>query len=118
MAGAHGQPFVYTLTGFKWIGRVPSLAFGYEEAIGYCVDPAAVPDKDGISALIRALALAAELKAAGSSLADRLDEIANHYGVYATDQLSVRVAELSRIADAMARLRTARPRSWTASRSR
>jgi phosphomannomutase len=109
MAGAHGQPFVYTLTGFKWIGRVPGLAFGYEEAIGYCVDPAAVPDKDGISALIRVLALAAELKAAGSSLADRLDEIANHYGVYATDQLSVRVAELSRIADAMARLRTAPP---------
>ena len=76
MAAAHGQPFTYTLTGFKWIGRVPGLAFGYEEAIGYCVDPAAVPDKDGISALVRVLGLAAELKAAGSSLADRLDEIA------------------------------------------
>ena len=76
MAAAHGQPFAYTLTGFKWIGRVPGLAFGYEEAIGYCVDPAAVPDKDGISALVRVLGLAAELKAAGSSLAGRLDEIA------------------------------------------
>ncbi len=110
MAAAHGQPFAYTLTGFKWIGRVPGLAFGYEEAIGYCVDPAAVPDKDGISALIRVLGLAAELKAAGSSLAGRLDEIATRYGVFGTDQLAVRVADLGLIAAAMARLR-ARPPS-------
>jgi len=108
MAAAHGQPFVSTLTGFKWIGRVPGLAFGYEEAIGYCVDPRAVPDKDGISALIRVLTLAAELKAEGRTVADRLDEIARAYGVYETDQLSVRVADLSLICDAMARLR-ARP---------
>jgi phosphomannomutase len=109
MAAAHGQPFRYTLTGFKWIGRVPGLAFGYEEAIGYCVDPAAVPDKDGISALVRVLGLAAELKAAGSSLAGRLDEIATTYGVFETDQLSVRVADLGLIAAAMARLRAAPP---------
>ena len=108
MAAAHGQPFASTLTGFKWIGRVPGLAFGYEEAIGYCVDPAAVPDKDGVSALIRALALAAECKAQRSSLADRLDAIAGQYGVYETDQLSVRVEDLTIIADAMALLR-ARP---------
>ena len=44
------MPGVETLTGFKWIGRVPRLRYGYEEAIGYCVDPANVPDKDGISA--------------------------------------------------------------------
>ena len=75
MAAAYAQPFVYTLTGFKWIGRVPGLAYGYEEAIGYCVDPEAVPDKDGISALIRVLTLAAGLKAAGLTVADRLDEI-------------------------------------------
>ena len=109
MAAAYGQPFVYTLTGFKWIGRVPGLAFGYEEAIGYCVDPAAVPDKDGISALVRVLALAAELKAAGRTLADRLDEIARTYGVYETDQLSVRVDDLDLIAAAMARLRAHPP---------
>jgi phosphomannomutase len=108
MAAAHGQPFTYTLTGFKWIGRVPGLAFGYEEAIGYCVDPAAVPDKDGVSALIRVLALAAECKAQRSSLADRLDAIAGRYGVYETDQLSVRVDDLTIITDAMALLR-ARP---------
>ena len=111
MAAAHRQPFTYTLTGFKWIGRVPGLAFGYEEAIGYCVDPEAVPDKDGITALLRVLALAAGLKVSGHSLADRLDEIAYEYGVFATDQLSVRVADLSLITTAMARLRAARPRT-------
>ena len=108
MAEAYGQPFAYTLTGFKWIGRVPGLAFGYEEAIGYCVDPEAVPDKDGITALIRVLTLAAELKATSQTLADRLDEIAERYGVYETDQLSVRVEDLALIAAAMTRLR-ARP---------
>jgi len=108
MAAAYGQSFAYTLTGFKWIGRVPGLTFGYEEAIGYCVDPEAVPDKDGITALIRVLALAAELKATAQSLADRLDEIAERYGVHQTDQLSVRVDDLALITAAMARLR-ARP---------
>ena len=109
MAAAYAQPFVYTLTGFKWIGRVPGLAYGYEEAIGYCVDPAAVPDKDGVSALIRVLTLAAELKAAGLTVADRLDEITRTYGVYETDQLAVRVADLSLIAEAMVRLRAQPP---------
>ena len=109
MAKAHGQPHRYTLTGFKWIGRVPGLAFGYEEAIGYCVDPEAVPDKDGISALVRVLALAAQLKAEGATLADRLDEIATGYGVYLTDQLSVRVDDPGLITAAMARLRSGPP---------
>ena len=109
MAMAHGQPFVATLTGFKWIGRVPGLAFGYEEAIGYCVDPAAVPDKDGISALIRVLTLAAALKAIGSSLPERLDEISRSYGVHETDQLSVRVGDLTIIRDAMATVRADPP---------
>jgi phosphomannomutase len=105
MAADHDQQFRYTLTGFKWIGRVPDLAFGYEEAIGYCCDSAAVADKDGITALLRVLMIAAELRAEGRTLVDRLDEIAGRYGVYATDQLAVRVEDMSIIADAMARLR-------------
>jgi phosphomannomutase len=113
MAAAHGQPFTYTLTGFKWIGRVPGLVFGYEEAIGYCVDPDAVPDKDGITALLRVLALAAGLKAAGSSVAARLDDIARTYGVFETEQLSVRVADLALIDAAMTRLRAAPPSELT-----
>ena len=109
IAAAYGQPFVYTLTGFKWIARVPDLAYGYEEAIGYCVDPEAVRDKDGISALVRVLTLAAGLKAEGRSIADRLDEIARRYGVYETDQLSVRVQDPEIITAAMAQLRAQPP---------
>jgi len=108
IAAAYGQPSAATLTGFKWIGRVPGLAFGYEEAIGYCVDPEAVHDKDGMTALVRVLALVAGLRAEGTTLAQRLDEIATTYGVTLTSQLSVRVDDLTEISDAMARLR-ARP---------
>ena len=91
MAAANGHPFTTTLTGFKWIGRVPDLAFGYEEAIGYCTDSAAVPDKDGITTLVRLLALVARLKAEGITVADRLDDIARRYGLHLTSQLSFRV---------------------------
>ncbi|HLR85266.1 MAG TPA: phospho-sugar mutase, partial [Nocardioidaceae bacterium] len=109
LATAHGQPYAETLTGFKWIGRVPGLAYGYEEALGYAVAPHIARDKDGISALVRILELTAELKADGRTLLDRLDEIAAEHGVHATDQLSVRVDRLSLIADAMERLRTSAP---------
>lgn len=109
MADDHGRPFRSTLTGFKWIGRVPDLAFGYEEAIGYCCDPPAVADKDGITALLRILAVAAELRAAGRTVLDRLDDLAAHYGVYATDQLSVRVDDMAVIGAAMDRLRADPP---------
>jgi len=109
MAAAHGQPFVTTLTGFKWIGRVPGLAFGYEEAIGYCTDASAVPDKDGITTLVRVLELVARLKADGLTVADRLDQIAELYGVHLTSQLAFRVADLSLIATAMTRIREIPP---------
>ena len=105
LAKAAGREHTTTLTGFKWIGRVPDLAFGYEEAIGYCCDSRAVPDKDGITAAINVLRIAAELKSEGRTIADRLSEIAQAHGLTATSQLSVRVADLSLIADAMARLR-------------
>ena len=109
LAAAHGQPHVETLTGFKWIGRVDGLAFGYEEALGYCVAPDLVRDKDGVSALLLVVDLAARLKAEGRTLTDRLDDIARQHGLHATDQLSVRVTDLSLIADAMERLRSAPP---------
>ncbi len=109
MAAAHGKPYETTLTGFKWIGRVPGLGYGYEEAIGYCCDPTSVPDKDGITAAVLLLALTARLRAAGHTVADLLDEIARTYGLHATSQLSVRVADLSLISDAMARLRVNPP---------
>jgi phosphomannomutase len=105
LAAAHGQPYAETLTGFKWISRVPDLAFGYEEALGYCVDPEHVKDKDGVSALLLLCELAAQQKARGRSLTDVLDDIAAEHGVHATDQLSVRVEDLSLIGAAMAALR-------------
>jgi phosphomannomutase len=109
MAKAAGQPYVETLTGFKWIGRVEGLAFGYEEALGYCVDPEHVRDKDGVSALLLLCELAAEAKADGRSLVDLLDDIAVEHGLHATDQLSVRVTDLGEIAAAMGRLRATPP---------
>ncbi len=109
MAEASGQPFAMTLTGFKWIGRVPGLALGYEEAIGYCTDPDAVADKDGITALVRIVGMAAALKAAGTTVAERLDDLARTYGLHLTSQLAFRVADLSLITDAMARLRAHPP---------
>jgi phosphomannomutase len=109
MAAAAGQPYVETLTGFKWIGRVPGLVFGYEEALGYCCDPDHVKDKDGVSALLLLCELAAQTKAAGRTLVDVLDDLALQHGLHATDQVSVRVADLSLIAVAMERLRAAPP---------
>jgi phosphomannomutase len=106
---AHGVEHTETLTGFKWISRVPGLRYGYEEALGYCVDPSSVRDKDGVSAALLVCDLAARLKARGRTLQDELDTIARVTGVYATDQHSVRVADLSLISDAMARLRAEPP---------
>jgi phosphomannomutase len=109
MAAAAGQPYVETLTGFKWIGRVDGLAFGYEEALGYCVDPEHVRDKDGVSALLLLCELAAGAKAAGRSLTDLLDDIAQEFGLHATDQVSARVEDLAEIGAAMERLRATPP---------
>ncbi|MEU9468419.1 phospho-sugar mutase [Streptomyces avermitilis] len=104
-----GLPYEETLTGFKWIARVEGLRYGYEEALGYCVDPEGVRDKDGITAALLITELASELKERGRTLLDFLDDIAVEHGLHATDQLSVRVEDLSVIANAMRRLREQPP---------
>ena len=109
VAAAHRQPYAETLTGFKWIARVPGLVYGYEEALGYCVAPDLVRDKDGVSAALLTVELTAALKAENRTLQDRLDDLAREHGVHGTDQLSVRVAELRQISDAMTRLRSDPP---------
>jgi phosphomannomutase len=109
IAAAHGIRQVETLTGFKWIARVEGLVFGYEEALGYCVAPELVRDKDGITAALLAAELTAELKAAGRTLLDALDDLARTYGVHETDQLSIRVKHLHLIAEAMQWLRDKPP---------
>ncbi|MET9695901.1 phospho-sugar mutase [Streptomyces sp. NPDC006529] len=108
IAEAAGVGYEETLTGFKWISRVEGLRYGYEEALGYCVDPEGVRDKDGVSAALLVAELASVLKEEGRTLTDLLDDLALAHGLHATDQLSVRVEDLSVIASAMAALR-ARP---------
>ncbi|MET7821984.1 phospho-sugar mutase [Micromonospora zamorensis] len=113
MCAARGLPYDETLTGFKWIVRAGGgstpLVFGYEEALGYCVAPAHVRDKDGITAALTVAELAAGLKTQGQTLTDRLDELAAEFGVHHTDQLSARVDDLRVITDAMARIRADTP---------
>ena len=109
IAADAGLGYATTLTGFKWIAKVPGLRFGYEEALGYCCDPEAVKDKDGITASLLMLEMVAALKAEGRGPQDVLDDLARSFGLHATSQLSVRVSDLSLIAEAMSRLRAAPP---------
>jgi len=109
IADHFGLPYRDTLTGFKWVSRVENLAFGYEEALGYLVNPASIRDKDGISASTEFLAMAGELAAAGRTVADRLREADEVFGAFASSQVSVRVTELAAIGRIMARIRDARP---------
>lgn len=111
IAEAAGVGYEETLTGFKWIARVEGLRYGYEEALGYCVDPEGVRDKDGVTAALLVAELASELKEQGRTLTDLLDDLAMAHGLHATDQLSVRVSDLSVIASAMAALRAQPPAS-------
>ena len=105
-----GIPYATTLTGFKWISRVPDLGYGYEEALGYCVDPRHVADKDGITAALLALELVAALNAEGRTVFDVLDELALRHGVHATRQVSLRMPTPALIAAAVEGLRADPPR--------
>lgn len=109
VARKYDLDYVETLTGFKWISRAGGLAYGYEEALGYLVDPHKVRDKDGISAAVAILDLAAELAADGRTLADALQEFAAELGGFASGQISVRVSDLADIPRIMARLRAEPP---------
>nr|BFE67798.1 hypothetical protein GCM10020092_010990 [Actinoplanes digitatis] len=106
------MPYAETLTGFKWIVRgAEKLAYGYEEALGYCVAPGLVRDKDGITAALIVAEMAAALKADGKSLADRLADLDTEFGVHRTGQLSMRVEDLGEITRTMARVRANPPRT-------
>ncbi|ORM25951.1 phospho-sugar mutase [Williamsia sp. 1135] len=110
IAAASGARHATTLTGFKWLVRAgDGLVYAYEEAIGHCVDPEAVRDKDGISAAIALCVLAERLAGQEKGLGDRLDDLFTQFGVHATGQYSLRVDDLSRITDVMDALRTHPP---------
>ena len=109
IAAQHGLDFHETLTGFKWISRAPGIVFGFEEALGYLVNPETVRDKDGISAAVAVLGLAAEAQERGLTLADLVREVGDTYGHFASAQVSVRVADLSLIGTVMLSLRSLPP---------
>jgi phosphomannomutase len=110
VAAEHGARYAETLTGFKWLARAgPGLIYAYEEALGYCVDPGAVRDKDGISAAVLACDLAATTRAHGRTLDDLLDALAVRHGVHLTTQVSVRLPDHHAVAAVMAGLRTRMP---------
>ena len=107
VAAHYGLDFAQTLTGFKWVGRVPNLIFGYEEALGYCVDSKRVKDKDGLSAALVVADIATTLAAQGYTIGDQLEKLRQRDGYFATDQISIRVKDLSIIENLMKKLRTA-----------
>lgn len=114
IAGRYGARHVETLTGFKWLARADAdlpgaLAYAYEEAIGYCVDPDAVRDKDGITAAVLACDLVSALRERGASVAGALDELARRHGVHVTDAVTRRVADTAEATAVMARLRADPP---------
>ncbi|MEY3663174.1 MAG: hypothetical protein RI919_690 [Actinomycetota bacterium] len=101
--------FKQTLTGFKWIAKVPNLIFGYEEALGYAIDPGHTPDKDGISAALAIVMLAAELATQGTTLEEHLDALRAEFGYFANGQVSLRFTDLGEIARLMKGLRENAP---------
>ena len=105
----YGLDFHATLTGFKWISRAPGLVFGFEEALGYLVNPETVRDKDGLSATIAILGMVAEARGRGATLRDLLREFDETFGFFASDQISVRVDDLAVIGQMMSGLRAHRP---------
>ena len=109
VAEHYGFGFQQTLTGFKWVSRVPNLIFGYEEALGYCVDCNQVRDKDGLSAALIVTDIASQLANQGYTLGDQLDRLMQRYGYYSTGQISIRVTDLNVISNLMSRLRTNPP---------
>ncbi|MEV7633583.1 phospho-sugar mutase [Microbacterium sp. NPDC089318] len=112
VAERYGLDFHETLTGFKWISRAPGMVFGFEEALGYLVNPETVRDKDGISAAVALLGLAAEARVNGSSIAGLLAELGAEIGHFASGQVSVRVDDLSVISGTMSSLRARPPASF------
>ncbi|MFM8205465.1 MAG: phospho-sugar mutase, partial [Actinomycetales bacterium] len=110
IAEHYGIPFFETLTGFKYLSKVDGLTYGYEEALGYSVAPNSVNDKDGISAGLILIQLAAELKRDGRTVSDLLNEIWARHGFHGTRQISIRTNKLSDIEFVMAKLRSKLPK--------
>ena len=106
----YGIDFKEVLTGFKWLAKIENLSFGYEEAIGYAVDSETVNDKDGISAAIFLAQVAMDLKRDGLTISDLLDQVWARHGFHGTEQISIRVLDMSAITRLLAGLRQNPPK--------
>ena len=106
----YGIDFQEVLTGFKWIAKIEDLAFGYEEAIGYAVDSDNVNDKDGISAAVFLAQIAMDLKRDGLTISDLLNQVWERHGFHGTEQISIRVTDMSAITNVLTGLRANPPR--------
>ena len=111
IAEHYNLEFKETLTGFKWLAKIKGLTFGYEEALGYAVDAKTVNDKDGISAAITLAQIATDLAADGKTLLDLLDEIWERHGFHATEQISIRLSDLSKVGVILGGLRSNPPQN-------
>ena len=109
ISGHYGIDFQEVLTGFKWIAKIEDLAFGYEEAIGYAVDSDNVNDKDGISAAIFLAQIAMDLKRDGLTISDLLNQVWERHGFHGTEQISIRVTDMSAITNVLTGLRANPP---------
>ena len=110
IAGHYNLEFTETLTGFKWLAKIKGLTFGYEEALGYAVDAITVNDKDGISAAITLAQIATDLAAEGKTVLDLLDEVWARHGFHATEQISIRLSDLSKVGVILGGLRNNPPK--------
>jgi len=87
LGSAYGVECKIGLTGFKWIAKMikdfPALQFigGGEESFGYMVGDA-VRDKDAVGATLLVCEIAAQAKAAGSTLYQELLNLYVDYGFY------------------------------------
>lgn len=91
----HGVHHAEVLTGFKWIVR-PAMerpdqrfVFGFEEALGFSVDPY-IRDKDGITAARAFAEVVAEGATSGRTVGAVLEELARRHGHHATRTWSAR----------------------------
>lgn len=110
IASHYNLEFKETLTGFKWLAKIENLTFGYEEALGYAVDAITVNDKDGISAAITLAQIATDLASEGKTLLDLLDEVWARHGFHATEQISIRLSDLSKVGVILGGLRSNPPK--------
>lgn len=112
VAAEYDLDYVETLSGFKWVSRVPGLIFGFEEALGYLTHPEIVRDKDGISASGDAIAMLRELAAEGRTVWDLLDDASERFGHFASGQITLRLDSMVAATELAARIRQQPPTAF------